>query len=153
MSVFEKPQTSACGTTPIDCPASSSAVTFGDLLGREPHVGRSRRRRGDSQATDLMHQFHVALGPVEPFRPPRVVVHDPFGKTNRAHDCHPEVLDAFTQILKGPAAAGMGVEFVDPGLERLITGLSRQFDDFSERKLLSAKRAGVQADMKSPRRR
>ena len=108
------------------------------------HVRRPGRRRRHPQAADLRDQIHIAPGVFQALCPAGVVVDDPLGKRDRAYDRQPEIANSLAEILERAAAMDMVFQFADPGLDRLIAGLSDQIDQFGDRQILPAQRARVQ---------
>ena len=126
--------------------ASSAPVPLGHLqvVGRND-IGRARGRRRDALAADLLDQVHLMPGLFQALGPAGVVVHDPFGKADRALDRQSTIGDSLLQVGQRTALLDVLLDFADPRLDRLVAGLGDDIDFFHQRQFLPADRTRVEA--------
>src|SRR6478735_5085955 len=108
--------------------------------------GATVARRGrDSLAADLRYLVHVCLQLLHRRRAPSVIVVENRVEGDGILDGEAGVGDAFAQILERASLGRVGVEFRDPGLDRVEPGLRRGVDDAGDTEIVAADRARVQA--------
>ena len=117
------------------------------------HVGGPAGRAGNPLAAERGDGLHFALELLKGFRPPRVVIDNPFREGDHAFNAQPQIGNSFFQIAELAAILHELIDFVDPRFDRLKTRPQRQSPILSPTAVFAREWCSCSGSIRTARRR